>query len=204
MVFLLLASCTASPSPSSQIKAEPPAKPPIEATTGPSSNITDDNATIAVTPTPTPTVEKPLSFEDEHYTNATYGFSIQYPKYMTVKKVTAPAVFAAADPNRIPYVSAYVFNIATADEETNNSITGFGATDIKNNWSQDATLSDGKTKGKLTSRSFVFFGLPLTSLALEVDQGDKCIAIAYMAKSPIDETKAKEVIFTLTFNKSDK
>ena len=145
--------------------------------------------------------EKPLSFEADTYTNEQYGFYVKYPKSMVLERPTLPLVFAAAEPERVPVIAVAILNIATAEQETIDHIRSLGGSDYKELSNQDTVLSDGKTKGKLYLSSFNIAGTTCSTLALGVDKGDKRIAVSYTTIGAIDEAKAKEILFTLTFIK---
>jgi len=105
----------------------------------------------------------------------------------------------AADAMGVPTVSASVLDTAKSEDQTKESLTSVGGTDVKTVSTDNVTLADGKTKSKLTVISWKSSGYDITTYSMSVDLASgKTISVAYTSlKDMIDPVLAKEVVNTL-------
>lgn len=110
-------------------------------------------------------------------------------------------VFEAADAMQVPAVGASVLDTAKVDDETAESLTSAGGSDVKTVSTTDAMLADGKTKAKFTELAWKSSGYDITTFSMAVDRpGGKTISVSYTSlKDMIDPKVAKEVVSTLVF-----
>jgi branched-chain amino acid transport system substrate-binding protein len=149
-----------------------------------------------------------LPFEAASYTNAEYGFSIQYPKEWVARPdvVTVPAIHKAAFAVEgfVPGVVCCVYDkpepetkewIVKSFKATGNQVPKV-TSDIK-----EITLSDGSKAYQYMAKYVSATGYEVTSYCVDADKGDKRIRVnAYSVDSlePYNEAQASAVALSLT------
>jgi hypothetical protein len=121
---------------------------------------------------------------------------------MSSSKPTAKyQVFTAADAMQVPAVGVSILDTAKVADETTESLTSAGGSDIKTVSTTDAMLADGKTKASLTELAWKSSGYDITTFSISVDRaGGKTVSVSYTSlKDMIDPKVAKEVVNTLVF-----
>jgi hypothetical protein len=110
-------------------------------------------------------------------------------------------VFEAADAMGVPAVGASVLDTAKVADETTESLTSAGGSDVKTVSTADAMLADGKTKATLTELAWKSSGYDISTFSMAVDRpGGKTVSVSYTSlKDMIDPKVAKEVVSTLVF-----
>jgi hypothetical protein len=122
---------------------------------------------------------------------------------MKNRKLTSQwSVLDASDPATVPSIGVSVETSGNVEQNTITVYTALGGTKITKVSEDTTTLADGKTKATLTKMTWQIGSLPLTTLTLTAEKGDKTIAFSYSnIASKMDEKAAKEVLYTLTFTK---
>jgi hypothetical protein len=142
------------------------------------------------------------SYTATTYTNDQYGFIFLYPSSMTAATPKAKYnILEAAEPMAVPAIGASILDTAKVADETTESLTSAGGSDIKTVSTADVMLADGKTKATLTELAWKSSGYDISTFSISVDRpGGKTISVSYTSlKDMIDVKAAKEVINTLTF-----
>jgi hypothetical protein len=149
----------------------------------------------------TPAVPPATSYDSTRYTNDKYGFIFLYPSSMRSADPRGKYnIFEAAEMMAIPVVTIGILDSGKLNEQTEESLKSMGGTNVKFESSEDVTLADGKTKGRLVTISWNSSGYPAITYSLGVDKGNKTIAASYTnLANRIDAKIAKEVVNTLTF-----
>ena len=148
-----------------------------------------------------------LSFTPETYTNADYGFSLQYPKdwKRQADKEKAPTVAYAVAAAQVPVLSVSIREGATFTDALKAGLQESGGSGFKFSPEKETTLADGTTKAVTLKADWtVSSGFPGETFALGVKKGDKWISVTITTVSmlsPYDEAKYTEIVKTLTLTK---
>lgn len=195
-------ACTTSQNSSNPIKQSPPTSAPIKplspATETPP---TPPPSSPQTPPPPAPEVIPPkVSFSAKTYTNSEYKFSFLYPDNWVQSTPIGYNVFATASPAKSPGVYVAVYETAKLNDQIAEHLKLSGGSNSIAGDSQDITLADGKTKGKLSKSTFKIFQYNFVGLSLFIEKGDKTIGVSYSnPQSNFNEEAAKEILSTVIF-----
>jgi len=159
-------------------------------------------------PAAPPEGEKPagpkLSFKPVEYTNAEFGFSLQYPNNYTrdaAEEKDATKLYAKA--GTVPVISASVREQATFAEAVKAALgpKSKAGTDITVGAEKEVTLADGNKATAAKVDWTVSAGFAGETYALGVKKGDKWILVTITTVAmliPYDEAQFSEIAGTLT------
>lgn len=150
---------------------------------------------------PTQGVGGALTFEAAEYSNADYGFSVQYPKDWVQQSLTEPTtVFLAAAPKRAPALSISIRDEVTFAEALTASLMLAGS-NVNIVTERPTTLADG-TPATEAIVKWKVQNLGADTFALGVQKDSKWIVVAVTTVSLLsryNEALFSEITHTLQF-----